>query len=92
KVMLSVVNHSDTRQAFVLRELTTYRIEDASPAPKSTQVDGVYEHRWKLSLRAGERCELVYVAKGAHPEHSERFVEGLGDDMLTGAKVLEGER
>ena len=51
----------------------------------------MYEHRWQLSLRAGEGCELVYVAKGAHPEHSERFVEGLDEDMLVGARALGGD-
>ncbi|MHC1596747.1 MAG: DNA topoisomerase VI subunit B [Methermicoccaceae archaeon] len=91
KVRMSVVNHSDTKKTFVLRELTAYPIAHASPAPKSTQVDGVYEHRWQLSLRAGEGCELVYVAKGAHPEHSERFVEGLDEDMLVGARALGGD-
>lgn len=92
KVVVPIVNHSELKQTFVLREVAAYRVEDATPAPKSTSVDGVYEHRWRLTLRAGERCELVYVVRDGDPNHSERFVEGLDGEMVIGARALEGEQ
>ncbi|MGV8174770.1 MAG: DNA topoisomerase VI subunit B, partial [Methanothrix sp.] len=87
-VRVRLENHSDLNRQFKLHEVLGVRAEAASPEPKVVPMGDGYDYQWKISLAPGQSAELRYNIASDGVKLREPVVEGLDEDIVTGAKVI----
>jgi len=86
-IKINVENHSDINRSFKLHEILSMPAESASPVPRVIPMGDAYDCQWKLSLPPGEKITLCYRIR-AGAKLSQPVVEGLDEEIVTGAKVI----
>ena len=89
QVRVEIANHSDVSRSFMLHELLSDEAESLSPNALVTPFGSGYDYRWKLSLKPGERADLCYTAGGRDVFLSEPVIDGLPEEIVTGARVVK---
>jgi DNA topoisomerase-6 subunit B len=87
-VALRVENHSDLVRSFKLHEVLAVQAEVVSPEAKVIPLGDAFDYQWKLSLPAGQSVSLRYRIAADGVTLKEPVVEGLDEDMVTGARVI----
>jgi DNA topoisomerase-6 subunit B len=87
-VRVRLENHSDLNRQFKLHEVLGVRAEAATPEPKVVPMGDGYDYQWKISLAPGQSAELRYNIASEGVTLREPVVEGLDEDIVTGAKVI----
>jgi DNA topoisomerase-6 subunit B len=87
-VNLVVENHGDVVRSFKLHELLHQEAMMVSPEARRIPLGNGYDYQWKLSLKPGEKKVLNYEILKEDSAFSLPVVEGLEEEIVTGAKVI----
>jgi DNA topoisomerase-6 subunit B len=88
RVSIRVENHSDLVRSFKLHEVLAVQAEEVSPEAKVIPLGDAYDYHWKLSLPAGQSIFLNYRVAADGVTLKESVVEGLDEEIVTGARVI----
>lgn len=89
EVEIRIINHGNSTFNFNLHETLPYSIESPSPEPKKIPIGKQTDNLWKISLKPGEQKAIVYrLNTGTVPELPQPVVEGIDEELVTGAKVV----
>jgi DNA topoisomerase-6 subunit B len=101
-VQIFVENHTEGQRAFKLHDLSAVKSEKVDPPARIMPAGNRFDYLWNIALRPGEKAVLTYEigANGNSPAAdsgegsnqdsyvSEPVVEGLDQQILTGARVM----
>jgi len=87
-VRIDVENHGDLSRTFKLHDLLGQEAISVDPPARKAQIKDGYDYNWKLALKSGERATICYKIPTDDAPFSAPIVEGLSEEMVTGAKVI----
>jgi DNA topoisomerase VI subunit B len=87
-VTLHVENNSEVIRSFKIHDVLTCEASSVAPVAKAVPIGNGYDYHWKLSLGPGERTNLSYRVRSEGVTFSEPVIEGLGNEVVTGARVI----
>jgi DNA topoisomerase-6 subunit B len=87
-VGIRVENHSDLVRSFKLHEVLAVQADEVSPEAKVIALGDGYDYHWKLSLPPGQSILLRYRVAADGVSLKEPVVEGLDEEIVTGARVI----
>ena len=91
-ISIRIKNYSESHREFILHEISPVEIDDSSPKPKVIGVNGQFDNVWKISIKPKGEKKLRYILKSEKPIDSAPFVEGILEEMVTGANELPKKR
>lgn len=93
EVAVKVKNFGTSAQTFKVHDMHPYRILDAKPEPKVVSMGKDYDYIWELTAAVGSSKVLSYRLEAISAEEIATFpeliVEGLEEEMVTGAKAIK---
>jgi len=93
EITIRLKNFGEHTRTFKLHELSKYELVKADPSAKVVEMNGNAAQIWKISLKPNEERMLQYSIKhDGDPEFPMPAVEGIDDELVTGARALELER
>lgn len=87
KVEIRLINHSNVVHSFSLHQTMPYDI-DSIPEPKRIPLGKQIDYVWKISLKPGEEKAIIYKLKHKVSNLPQLVVEGIDEEVVTGAKVV----
>lgn len=87
-VSLKVVNYSSKKLDFRLHEILPEQV-NASPEAKVVTMGSDVDHIWKMSLPVGDTRVITY-STASEIRLPDSIVEGVEEDIVTGAKAIMG--
>jgi DNA topoisomerase-6 subunit B len=87
-VRIAVDNHSEVARTFKLHETLPVKALDVSHEAKAIPLGDGYDYHWRLSLGPGQSTSLCYSVRSEGISFAELVVEGLEEDVVTGARVI----
>ncbi len=94
QVTLSLNNFSSKAAEFKLHEMSSVELSTCIPEPKVVSMGGDYDNIWEFSLSPGTSKAVTYtlnnISEGDLERLSSPIVEGLEEELVTGAKAIKG--
>jgi DNA topoisomerase-6 subunit B len=94
KISIRAKNYTSKKQNFNVHDMVPFEIENAVPQPKVISMGSDFDYIWKLSVSPGASKVLSYsVATLSEAEIAKLptlIVEGLDEEVVTGAKAIRG--
>ncbi len=87
-VSMKVTNYSSKKLDFRLHEILQEQVS-ASPEAKVVSMGSDNDHIWKMSLAVGDTRVITY-STGSEIRFPDSIVEGVEEDIVTGAKAIMG--
>ncbi len=87
-VEIRIKNYRDTVHHFDLHETLPFPIESPSPEPKKIPIGKQVDYIWKISLKPGEQKAIVYKLLEDASNLPQPVVEGIEQELITGAKAV----
>ena len=93
-VVIKVKNFGTSSYAFRVHEMLPWTISRAKPEPKVVTLGNDYDYVWDISAAAGSSKVLSYRIESVTDKELEKLpdliVEGLEEELVTGAKAFKG--
>ena len=93
-VVIKVKNFGTSAHAFRVHEMLPWTILGAKPEPKVVTMGNDYDYVWDISATVGSSKVLSYRIESATDKELGKFpdlvVEGLEEELVTGAKAFKG--
>ncbi|MGP8321549.1 MAG: DNA topoisomerase VI subunit B [Methanosarcinaceae archaeon] len=93
-VSIKVKNFSTKSVEFNLHEMIPFKAENMVPEPKVIAMGNDYDYVWKMKLSSGDSKAVTYSLESVTEDEVARFaeivVEGIEEEMVTGAKAIKG--
>ncbi|MDD2615027.1 MAG: DNA topoisomerase VI subunit B [Methanosarcina sp.] len=93
-VVIKVKNFGTSACAFRIHEMLPWAISRAKPEPKVVTLGNDYDYVWDISSAVGSSKVLSYRIESVTDKELEKLpdliVEGLEEELVTGAKAFKG--
>ncbi len=93
-VSIKVKNFSTKAFEFNLHEMIPFKAENVVPESKVITMGSDYDHVWKMKLSPGASKAVTYSLESVTEDEVARFgdliVEGIEEELVTGAKAIKG--
>jgi DNA topoisomerase-6 subunit B len=93
-VAIKVKNFGTSAYSFRVHEMLPCKINGVKPEPKVVTMGNDYDYIWEISAAAGSSKVLSYRIESATEEELRKLpqliVEGLEEELVTGAKAFKG--
>jgi DNA topoisomerase-6 subunit B len=93
-VMIKVKNYGSSSYSFKVHEMLPWTITGAKPEPKVVSLGRDYDYIWDISASVGSSKLLSYRLDSVVDKDLEKLptliVEGIEEEMVTGAKAFGG--
>ncbi|MCC7576567.1 MAG: DNA topoisomerase VI subunit B, partial [Methanomethylovorans sp.] len=94
RVSILLRNFSGKTMDCIVHEMVPFSIRETIPEPKTISMGNDFDHVWKMSLPAGASKAISYVVDTLSDAEAAKFpeviVEGLDEELVTGAKAIKG--
>ncbi|MCD4703349.1 MAG: DNA topoisomerase VI subunit B [Methanosarcinaceae archaeon] len=93
-VSITAKNFGSKKYDFKLHDMIPYKINNAVPEPRVITIGNDYDHIWTMVLFPGSSRAVTYSLESLTDDDIARLsspiVEGLEEEMVTGAKAIKG--
>jgi len=93
-ISIKVKNFGSRLYEFNLHDMIPYRIVNAVPGPKVITMGNDFDYIWKTSLSPGVAKVLKYTVESVTDDEISRLpeliIEGIEEEIVTGAKAIKG--
>ncbi|MBC7086220.1 MAG: DNA topoisomerase VI subunit B [Methanomethylovorans sp.] len=94
KVSILLQNFSGKNIECTVHEIVPFKIREEVPEPKIVSMGNDFDYLWEINLSAGSSKAISYVVDTLSDieikNYPEVIVEGLDEEMVTGAKAIKG--
>jgi DNA topoisomerase-6 subunit B len=94
RVSIMLKNFSGKTVDCIVHEMVPFRIRETIPEPKTISMSNDFDYVWKMSLPTGSSKAISYVVDTLSDAEAAKFpeviVEGLDEELVTGAKAIKG--
>jgi len=94
EVVIKVKNFGGSAQSLRVHDMLPCKISGAKPEPKVVTMGNDYDYIWDVSAAAGSSRVLSYMMDSITEEEigklSPLIVEGIEEELVTGAKAVKG--
>jgi DNA topoisomerase-6 subunit B len=93
-VVIKVKNFGSSTHSFRVHEMLPWTIIRAKPEPKVVTMGNDYDYIWDISTSVGSSKVLSYKIESVTEKELEKLpsliVEGIEEELVTGAKAFKG--
>lgn len=94
RVAIILKNFSGKTVDCTVHEMVPFKIRETIPEPKTISMGNDFDYVWKMSLPTGSSKAISYVVDTLSDVEAAKFpeviVEGLDEELVTGAKAIRG--
>lgn len=94
RVSIMLKNFSGKTVDCTVHEMVPFKIRETIPEPKTISMGNDFDYVWKMSLPTGSSKAISYVVDTLSDAEAAKFpeviVEGLDEELVTGAKAIKG--
>ncbi|WP_370573420.1 DNA topoisomerase VI subunit B [Methanomethylovorans sp.] len=94
RVSILLRNFSGKTVDCIVHEMVPFKIRETIPEPKTISMGNDFDYVWKMSLSTGSSKAISYVVDTLSDTEATKFpeviVEGLDEELVTGAKAIRG--
>ncbi|OPY20087.1 MAG: Type 2 DNA topoisomerase 6 subunit B [Methanomethylovorans sp. PtaU1.Bin093] len=94
RVSIMLKNFSGKTVECTVHEMVPFKIRETTPEPKVISMGNDFDYVWKISVSTGSSKAISYVVDTLSDVEAMKFpeviVEGLDEELVTGAKAIKG--
>ncbi|MGB3908829.1 MAG: DNA topoisomerase VI subunit B [Methanomethylovorans sp.] len=94
RISLMIKNFSGKAMECTVHEIVPFKIRETIPEPKVITMGNDFDYVWKISVPSGSSKAISYVVDTLSDAEAAKFpeviVEGLDEELVTGAKAIRG--
>ena len=94
RVSIMLKNFSGKSIDCIVHEMVPFEIRETIPEPKTISMGNDFDYIWKMSLPMGSSKAISYIVDTLSDAEVAKFpeviVEGLDEELVTGAKAIRG--
>lgn len=94
RVSIMLKNFSGKTVECTVHDMVPFKIRETIPEPKTISMGNDFDYVWKMSLPTGSSKAVSYVVDTLSDVEAEKYpqviVEGLDEELVTGAKAIKG--
>lgn len=94
RVSIMLKNFSGKTLECTVHEMVPFKIRETTPEPKVISMGNDFDYVWKISVSTGSSKAISYLVDTLSDAEAAKFpeliVEGLDEELVTGAKAIMG--
>lgn len=94
RVFIMLKNFSGKTLECTVHEMVPFKIRETTPEPKVISMGNDFDYVWKISVSTGSSKAISYLVDTLSDAEAAKFpeliVEGLDEELVTGAKAIMG--
>ena len=94
RISIMLKNFSGKTIDCTVHEMVPFKIRETIPEPKTISMGNDFDYLWNMSLTTGSSKAVSYVVDTLSDSEAAKFpqviVEGLDEELVTGAKAIKG--
>lgn len=94
RVSIMLKNFSGKTVECTVHDMVPFKIRETIPEPKTISMGNDFDYVWKMALPTGSSKAVSYVVDTLSDVEAEKYpqviVEGLDEELVTGAKAIKG--
>ena len=94
RISIMLKNFSGKTLECTVHEMVPFKIRETTPEPKVISMGNDFDYIWKISVSTGSSKAISYVVDTLSDAETAKFpeviVEGLDEELVTGAKAIKG--